>query len=295
MDVIRESAPQVRSALRSGDCARGRRICWSASAPCWCRGHCGWRRRCLSGTSSRNFDIAWSGFDVALAVSLIATGYGLLQAAPPGRRASPPRPPRCSSCDAWFDVLTSAPGAERMMAVAMAVLRRATGGGGLRDDRLPRCRASRHARRPPACRRSSPAALTARLRAAASARRVAGRPAIRPPQSTTGRRCRIRSVRPDPLRIVTGVTESSLHREALVDRVFGGERRGGRGPSRTAGATARRDRAAAATRRPGWRAARRGRPSSAEPTRMLKITASGEMSTPLPMITGCRTWFSSCW
>ena len=70
---------------------------------------------------ARNFDIAWSGFDVALAVTLIATGVGLLRGATWTQGAAAAAA-TLLVCDAWFDVLTSAPGAERMTAVAMAVL-----------------------------------------------------------------------------------------------------------------------------------------------------------------------------
>jgi hypothetical protein len=70
---------------------------------------------------ARNFDIAWSGFDVALALTLIATGVGLLRGATWTQGAAAAAA-TLLVCDAWFDVLTSAPGAERMTAVGMAVL-----------------------------------------------------------------------------------------------------------------------------------------------------------------------------
>ncbi len=70
---------------------------------------------------ARNFDIAWSGFDIALAVTLIATGAGLLRGATWTQGAAAAAA-TLLVCDAWFDVLTSAPGTERMTAVGMAVL-----------------------------------------------------------------------------------------------------------------------------------------------------------------------------
>jgi hypothetical protein len=70
---------------------------------------------------ARNFDVAWSGFDIALAVSLIATGYGLFKGAAWTQGVAAVAATLLVT-DAWFDVLTSAPGAERMMAVAMAAL-----------------------------------------------------------------------------------------------------------------------------------------------------------------------------
>lgn len=70
---------------------------------------------------ARNFDVAWSGFDIALAGTLIATGYGLLRSAPWTQGAAAAAA-TLLVCDAWFDVLTSAPGTERMVAVGMALL-----------------------------------------------------------------------------------------------------------------------------------------------------------------------------
>jgi hypothetical protein len=70
---------------------------------------------------ARNFDIAWSGFDIALALTLIATGAGLLRGATWTQGAAAAAA-TLLVCDAWFDVVTSAPGAERMTAVGMAVL-----------------------------------------------------------------------------------------------------------------------------------------------------------------------------
>jgi hypothetical protein len=70
---------------------------------------------------ARNFDVAWSGFDIALALTLIATGYGLLRGATWTQGAAAAAA-TLLVCDAWFDVVTSAPGTERMTAVAMALL-----------------------------------------------------------------------------------------------------------------------------------------------------------------------------
>ena len=69
---------------------------------------------------ARNFDVAWSGFDIALAVSLIATGYGLFRGAA-WTQGVAAAAATLLVCDAWFDFLMSSPGAERMMALAMAV------------------------------------------------------------------------------------------------------------------------------------------------------------------------------
>jgi hypothetical protein len=67
------------------------------------------------------YDLAWGGFDVALAALLAATGVGLLR-----RRLWVQSTATAAAtmlvCDAWFDVLSSQPGSERVMAVVLAVL-----------------------------------------------------------------------------------------------------------------------------------------------------------------------------
>ncbi len=70
---------------------------------------------------ARNFDVAWSGFDIAIAVSLIATGYGLYKGAAWTQGVAAAAATLLVT-DAWFDVLMSAPGAERLIAITMAVL-----------------------------------------------------------------------------------------------------------------------------------------------------------------------------
>ncbi|HEY2354661.1 MAG TPA: hypothetical protein VGH79_07180 [Gaiellaceae bacterium] len=67
------------------------------------------------------YDLAWGGFDIALAALLVATGVGLLR-----RRLWVQSTATAAGtmliCDAWFDVLTSRSGAERLTAVALALL-----------------------------------------------------------------------------------------------------------------------------------------------------------------------------
>ncbi len=67
------------------------------------------------------YDLAWGGFDVALAGLLVATGVGLLR-----RRLWVQSTATAAAtmlvCDAWFDVLSSQPGGERLVAVVLAVL-----------------------------------------------------------------------------------------------------------------------------------------------------------------------------
>jgi len=67
------------------------------------------------------YALTWAGFDVALAVLLAATGYGLLR----GRlwvQGVAAAAAALLVCDAWFDVLGSDPGAERAGAIALALV-----------------------------------------------------------------------------------------------------------------------------------------------------------------------------
>src|SRR5689334_20538489 len=69
---------------------------------------------------TRYYDVAWGGFDVALAGVLVLTGIGLLR-----RRLWVQGAAIAAAtmllCDAWFDVLTSAEGTERVVAVVFAL------------------------------------------------------------------------------------------------------------------------------------------------------------------------------
>lgn len=70
---------------------------------------------------TNHYDAAWSGFDVALAASLLATGLGVL------RHASWTQGVASTAatlliCDAWFDVTLSASGREQVIALTMAIL-----------------------------------------------------------------------------------------------------------------------------------------------------------------------------
>ena len=67
------------------------------------------------------YDVAWVGFDVALAVLLAVTGIGLFR-----RRiwvqATAASAATMLVIDAWFDVLTSDPDGERLVALLFALL-----------------------------------------------------------------------------------------------------------------------------------------------------------------------------
>jgi hypothetical protein len=68
-----------------------------------------------------HWDAAWTGFDVVLALSLLATAYATV------RRHDLVRTLAAISgtlllCDAWFDTLTSSPGTDLEVAILLAVL-----------------------------------------------------------------------------------------------------------------------------------------------------------------------------
>jgi hypothetical protein len=65
------------------------------------------------------YDLAWGGFDAALAAILVATGYGLLR----WKRWTGTAAAAAATmllCDAWFDVLTAGGDGERFVAVVLA-------------------------------------------------------------------------------------------------------------------------------------------------------------------------------
>jgi hypothetical protein len=68
-----------------------------------------------------NWNIAWGGFDVILAIALIATGISAWR----GSAWFPTTAVATATLlvvDAWFDILTSAPGRELAQAIAMALV-----------------------------------------------------------------------------------------------------------------------------------------------------------------------------
>src|SRR4051812_30363553 len=74
-----------------------------------------------SRATADNWDVAWAGFDVALAATLLATAAGaLLRAA--WTQSAAASAATFLVCDAWFDVITSRTRHELYVAVAMAVL-----------------------------------------------------------------------------------------------------------------------------------------------------------------------------
>jgi hypothetical protein len=74
-----------------------------------------------SRTTADNWDVAWAGFDVALAATLLATAVGALRrsAWTQGAAASAAT---LLACDIWFDVMTSRTGHELEVALMMALV-----------------------------------------------------------------------------------------------------------------------------------------------------------------------------
>jgi hypothetical protein len=68
-----------------------------------------------------NWDVLWAGFDIVLCASGVATAIAILR----GSHALPILASITGTlllCDAWFDLLTSSPGSERMWAIVEAVV-----------------------------------------------------------------------------------------------------------------------------------------------------------------------------
>jgi hypothetical protein len=68
-----------------------------------------------------HWDIAWVGFDIVLATLLLATAIAFVRKLP-FRGSLAAATGALLVADAWFDVVTSNPGKERVLAVVLAVL-----------------------------------------------------------------------------------------------------------------------------------------------------------------------------
>jgi hypothetical protein len=70
--------------------------------------------------TSHDWDIAWAGFDVGLAAVLAGTAIGLRRAAP-WAEATAAVATALLVTDAWFDIVLSDAGGERVEAIVLAV------------------------------------------------------------------------------------------------------------------------------------------------------------------------------
>lgn len=68
-----------------------------------------------------HWDAAWTGFDVVLALSLLATAYAAVRR-PDLVRGVAPVSGTLLLCDAWFDVLTASGGSDLEVAILLAAL-----------------------------------------------------------------------------------------------------------------------------------------------------------------------------
>jgi hypothetical protein len=68
-----------------------------------------------------HWDIAWTGFDIVLALSLLATAYTAVRRRDLVRGVAPVSA-TLLLCDAWFDVLTASNGTDLEVAILLAVL-----------------------------------------------------------------------------------------------------------------------------------------------------------------------------
>jgi uncharacterized membrane protein len=71
--------------------------------------------------TTHDWEIAWAGFDIALAGVLAATAVGLRRAAP-WAEATAAVATALLVTDAWFDIVLSDPGGERVEAIVLAVV-----------------------------------------------------------------------------------------------------------------------------------------------------------------------------
>jgi|SRR5207244_6335205 len=71
--------------------------------------------------TTQHWQVAWAGFDLVLAIALVATAAGVLRGAP-WLEAIAAVATTLLVADAWFDVVLSDPGRERIEAIVLATL-----------------------------------------------------------------------------------------------------------------------------------------------------------------------------
>jgi hypothetical protein len=70
---------------------------------------------------ARHWDIAWGGFDAAMAGLLLATAFAAVRRSP-WIQSTATAAATMLVCDAWFDMATASRGGEEAMAIATALL-----------------------------------------------------------------------------------------------------------------------------------------------------------------------------
>lgn len=70
---------------------------------------------------ARHWDVAWGGFDAAMAGLLLATAFAAVRRSP-WIQSTATAAATMLACDAWFDMATASRGSEEAMAIATAIL-----------------------------------------------------------------------------------------------------------------------------------------------------------------------------
>jgi hypothetical protein len=70
---------------------------------------------------ARHWDVAWGGFDAAMAALLLATAFAAVRRSP-WIQSTATAAATMLACDAWFDMATASRGGELAMAIATALL-----------------------------------------------------------------------------------------------------------------------------------------------------------------------------
>jgi hypothetical protein len=70
---------------------------------------------------ARHWDVAWGGFDAAMAGLLLATAFAAVRRSP-WIKSTATAAATMLACDAWFDMATASRGGEEAMAIATALV-----------------------------------------------------------------------------------------------------------------------------------------------------------------------------
>jgi hypothetical protein len=70
---------------------------------------------------ARHWDVAWGGFDAAMAGLLLATAFAAVRRSP-WIQSTATAAATMLACDAWFDMATASRGSEEAMAIATALV-----------------------------------------------------------------------------------------------------------------------------------------------------------------------------
>ena len=70
---------------------------------------------------ARHWDVAWGGFDAAMAGLLLATAFAAVRRSP-WIQSTATAAATMLACDAWFDMATASRGGEEAMAIATAIV-----------------------------------------------------------------------------------------------------------------------------------------------------------------------------